>query len=214
MKIIKECYRLFLVKARRLRLGNRNFSIISNNCCGGIISHDLGERFYSPTINLFIRTPDYFLFLEHLEECLSAPVTEGEREGEQYPVGCITLESGETVKLHFMHYKTFAEAESKWRDRCRRVDYDNLFIFMEAGIETTDDIVHRFESLKYANKVIITNKKYDDCPHACWIDIYGDDYNYGKLIKYKPHTLYSKRYLDHFDYIGWLNHRPSRTKAE
>ena len=36
------------------------FSIISSNCVGGVISHDLGLRFESPTVNLFFY-PDSFL---------------------------------------------------------------------------------------------------------------------------------------------------------
>lgn len=36
----------------RLKLCIENFSIISSNCVGGVITHELGKRFLSPTINL------------------------------------------------------------------------------------------------------------------------------------------------------------------
>ena len=101
-----------------------------------------------------------------------------------------------------MHYQTFDEAKEKWRKRAERVNYDNLFIFMEGGLETTDEMVSRFESLPYENKVIITNKEYDsECTH--YLDIYGEDFTWGKLIRYKPHSL--KRFLNDFDYVSWLN---------
>ena len=37
----------------RKRLKNRSFSLVTNNCIGGIISHDMHLRFLSPTVNLF-----------------------------------------------------------------------------------------------------------------------------------------------------------------
>ena len=38
-------------------------SIISNDCLGGMISHDLGLKFMSPTINLYFETAeDYQIF--------------------------------------------------------------------------------------------------------------------------------------------------------
>lgn len=46
--------RIFRNKFDRLRLQNKDFSIISNHCMGGIISHDLGLEFKSPTVNLKI----------------------------------------------------------------------------------------------------------------------------------------------------------------
>ena len=50
LKILTSSY------LRRLRKGvtKNDFSIISNDCCGGIIYHRLGKKFSSPFINLFI----------------------------------------------------------------------------------------------------------------------------------------------------------------
>lgn len=36
------------------RLKNRDFSLLSSNCNGVFILHDLGLRFNSPTVNLWI----------------------------------------------------------------------------------------------------------------------------------------------------------------
>ena len=76
---------------------------------------------------------------------------------------------------------------------------------MEGGRETTDDLVDFFETLPFKNKVLITDKAYPGRPYTKFLDIYGSDWAWGKLIKIKPHTLYSKRYIDDFDYITWLN---------
>lgn len=45
---------------RRSWLANHEVSILSSSCAVGVIYHDLGFRFMSPTINLFMR-PDEFV---------------------------------------------------------------------------------------------------------------------------------------------------------
>lgn len=51
----------------RKRLKNKEISIISTNCIGGVLSHDLGLQFKSPTVNLFFRAEDFIKFCENLE---------------------------------------------------------------------------------------------------------------------------------------------------
>ena len=199
---LKALYHQIFIQMRRLRLKNHNFSIISNNCCGGIIYHDLGEQFCSPTINLAIDVEDFMVFLENYNECLEREIKEVDSE-ESYPVGCITLYDGRSIIINFMHYTSFAEATKKWNERKERIDKNNLFVFFEMGINTSDELVERFERLQFDNKIAITNKSY---PYGdtCFIDIYND-YQWGKLIKYMPRTLHTKQYLNQFDYIRWLN---------
>ena len=51
---IFEIKRNLWIKKLRARLVNRDFTLISNNCCAGIIYSDLGLQFTSPTINLYM----------------------------------------------------------------------------------------------------------------------------------------------------------------
>ncbi len=68
---ISKYYRTFLRRKlnaeNRKRLKNKNFTVLSNNCVGGVILHELGERFNSPTVNLFFKAEDYLKFLENLD---------------------------------------------------------------------------------------------------------------------------------------------------
>lgn len=209
-KVLKYIKHKIIVPINRTRLHNYNFTIISNNCAGGIMYHDLGERFNSPTINLMFHTYDYFTFLENLQEALQSDIVKSD-SAEEYPVGIIKLNDGKEIKINFMHYKTFSEAKNKWKQRAERVNYDNLFIFMEGGIETTDEMVSRFVKLPFENKILITSKDYGfECTK--FIDIYGEDYTWGKLIRYKPNSW--KRYLDNFDYVSWLNLNVSKHRRE
>ncbi len=206
MVLLKNIYKKFLSVLKRLKLKNRNFTIISNNCCGGIIYNSLGERFNSPTINLFIPLEQYLDFLENLELCLNSEIVEIPNPNSQkYPVGQITLPNNKKIDIHFMHYHSFDESIKKWNERKQRIRWNNLFVFMEAGIETTDSITERFEKLPFKNKVIITNKPYPLYDSAYFIDIYDKNYTWGKLISYIPKTFKTKRYIDRFDYISWLN---------
>lgn len=43
----------FVAPGKRRRLHAAPFSLLCNNCTGGMILHDLGLPFNSPTVNLF-----------------------------------------------------------------------------------------------------------------------------------------------------------------
>ena len=43
-------------------LKNKDFTIISHNCVGGVIYHDLGLKFNTPTINLFFMAKDFIKY--------------------------------------------------------------------------------------------------------------------------------------------------------
>ncbi len=51
----------------RARLSNYNLSLISNNCNGCIVLHDLGLQFNSQFVNLYLDADDYIRYLENLD---------------------------------------------------------------------------------------------------------------------------------------------------
>jgi uncharacterized protein (DUF1919 family) len=71
--LYREIMRAPIKRELRARLRNQSPSIIANNCNGGVISHDLGLRFMSPTVNLYFQFPDYIRFLQRLDYYLSLP---------------------------------------------------------------------------------------------------------------------------------------------
>lgn len=71
----------------RERLYNKNFTIFSTNCIGGIIYHNLKLRFLSPTINLWISPKDYIKLLEDPQKYFSnSDMHEIKIENINYPV--------------------------------------------------------------------------------------------------------------------------------
>ena len=100
----------------RCKLKNDNFTIICNNCVGGIIYHNLGKRFLSPTINLSIRGEDYLNFCKNIEYYSKCDMINVSTTEFNYPVGKIVSENSKypNIKIYFMHSNTFKEAKEKF----------------------------------------------------------------------------------------------------
>lgn len=89
-----------------------DFTIISSNCNGGVISSDLGLPFRSPFVNLFIKASDFIRILTdlrgYMEEQLSFVKETDPIYGDiSYPTAYL-----KDVKIYFMHYNTEDEAGS------------------------------------------------------------------------------------------------------
>lgn len=191
------------------KLGNRTPTIITNNCIAGIIYHDLGLRFFSPTINLYMRSEDFLLFLENFDAFLNAPVVEITEESVNFPIGIIRLADTKSIRLYFMHYHSFEEARGKWEERKMRINKDNLYVIFEypALSETREEIektIRRFEAVPFRHKVMLTSEKGANSEYSVVLDVFNDSFYPGKLLGHKS-TLSLKRNLDDFNYIQYLN---------
>lgn len=196
-------YRMLL----RLRLRNVSPSIIANNCTAGIIYHDLGLKFRSPTINLYFETEDYHKFLrslEHYVHCIPEPVAD---DPHPFPVGVLRKEE-EEVKVYFMHYASFEEARDKWVERGARVNLDNLYVLWEypSTLREKDRIWQQFRSLDFKHKRLLTDPVDFSDEEAVPIGIYRENYRPGLIFAYVP-GKYGTRYLNRFDYVRFLNQK-------
>jgi len=187
-------------KRNRLRLTNKSPSIISSNCVGGIICHDLKIPFNSPTVGLCFSDADFIRFVTHLREYLESDLTEVKDSGKEFPVGRLSNDHGE-VDILFMHAADFAEAKEKWVRRSGRVDFDNLFVVWESPSGCSAELMEQFRELEFRNKVILTDEKGE---FSLPLGIYGDGYRSGKILFYE-NRMSTRRYLDRFDYVRFLN---------
>ena len=190
-----------LVRAyNRARLKNRDFTLITNTCIGGILFHELGLRFCSPTINCGIRDHDEFLlFCGNLKHYLSLEIDFVPSKW-KYPVGVLHGEMGD-VTVYFTHYHSEEEARSKWMERRERVNYDNLMVLMD-GDNCYDCHVEEFDNLPVENKVIVTMKDYPQCRSV--FAIRRKDYPQGKLLEYG--LLHGgARWYELWDYVHFFN---------
>lgn len=193
----------------RKRLTNTAPSIICNNCIGGIIYKDLNLRFCSPTVDVLIQAEDFFRFVNDLEYYITCIPEEIFPEGSACPVG--VLRNGEeTVVLRFLHETSFETAKDKWVRRCARVDRSNLYIVFNpygACLRPGSRWYREFKKLKYPKRMIVRmmlffDKEVAACPGAA---LFGRKKT---LINY-PTRFSKKRFLDHFDYVSFLNENHS-----
>lgn len=125
-------------------------SIIANNCWGGTAYHALGMKFCSPFINMFLDDTYYLRLLCKLRHYLNMDL-QFERMGyneilkRNYPVCRL-----DDIELHFNHYVSMEEAERKWVERLKRINWGNLFVMMFTEDKQTVEI---FEHLPYEKKV-------------------------------------------------------------
>ncbi len=189
-----------------LRLQNKNINptIVANNCIAGIIYHNLGLKFASPTINLFFKE-DFVKFAKDFEYYSKCDIVETKIGGVEYPVGRLVPNDDmhDEIIVHFRHYKTFEQAKSKWIERYNRVNYDNIFFIYEFYDDIYDEkLVYEFEEIPY-KKVILTHKKIDGLKNDFVLTCYKENKPVAKVFRYKG--LSGKRYLDEFDYVSFLN---------
>lgn len=184
---------------RRSKLRNRTVSIISSNCNGGYIYHDLGLRFNSPTVNLYFEMSDFMKFLYNLDYYLSLDLTEDLTTKADFPVGKLG-----DIRLWFMHYKSFEEAQKKWNERKLRLDRNNLLIMATDRDGCTDQMVKEFDSLPFSNKIIFTHKEFPNLGSTFYMPEFKDKDEVGILSDFIP-SWRIRRYLDRWNSVAAIN---------
>lgn len=186
----------------RNKLHNENFTILSTNCIGGIIYHNLKLRFLSPTINLWISPKDYIKLLKDPQKYLSnSDMHEIKIENIDYPVGRL-----DDITIYGQHYKDFDELKYKWNERKKRINWDNTFVFMIERDGCTYRDLLDFDKLPYKNKVVFTQKKYKDIK-SCMVlpNSYDEEKkNVNNLLQYKS-SFSILETIDEFDYVRFFN---------
>lgn len=148
---------------KRIGLENRDFSILANNCWGGIVSRDRHLPYNSPTCGTYFFSKDYLRFLSdprkylttELEEVPFAKSAHAEeifaKEGREVLIG--RMGDAEVVLLH---YPTFAEAKEKWDRRKARIRWDNLLVKYSDQNGFAPEDFETFRTLPFRNKLFLT----------------------------------------------------------
>ena len=186
---------------KRMRLKNRDATIISSNCNGEYMYYDMKLRFMSPTINLSFDMNDYVKLLGNLCWYMEQPITPYQDDRFNYPCGMLG-----DIEIRFNHYKTFEEAAAKWEERKQRINWDNLYIIAIDGDNCTEESLHRFDNLPFKHKVIFTHLPRPDIRSAFYLKGFEDQPGVGVALYFKKQFLI-RRYLDDFDYVSFLNQR-------
>ena len=88
-------------RKNKSKLKNKSFSLISGDCLGGIVLHDLHLQFNSPTVNCWMYPKDFIKFVNNLKYYVNKQLIFIYEEGINYPIGCL-----DDIKVYFTHYKS------------------------------------------------------------------------------------------------------------
>lgn len=191
-------------KRRRKRLNNTDFTIISNNCWGGIVYEWFGLKKLSPTVGTFFFAEDYIKFVKNLREYLEAPLSFIAFEDSDYyeslkkmncrrcPVGKI-----KDIEIFFLHYPDEDIARDKWERRVKRVNYENLIVKFSYMNNCTQEHLKEFDATELdAKKVMFVNKP--DLGYKCGRYYRGFE-NEAQIWN---DTFYFNKYIDIIDFIN------------
>ena len=197
---INKIQRIFINRRLKSRLQNHGMTVISANCVGAFILHDLNEPFNSPFVNLYLSPNDFVRYLQNIEFYQRQSLTFIQSE-KPYPVAKLA-----DLKVHFMHYRNSQEAEQKWLAHSARMNLDNLFIMMTdkddaQGIAYED--LAAFDQLPFKNKVVFTRKPYPEFKSAFYIKGFEKQNQVGDLFTFSGWN--GVKYYDQFDYVAWFN---------
>lgn len=215
-KDISVTARKFRNLFERNKVKKEGFTIISNTCIGGVICHDLGKPFLSPTVNIYIRPKDFVKFCMNIKYYMEIPLVEVPYDEEiGYPVAIL-----DDIALYCKHFKDFHEVDDAWNRRKKRINWDNIYIIMTdrdfiPPVSITKIIqsceekdIQKFDSLPFVNKVcIVSNADYVNKYKSCRKLLKGnDDKCVGiitDIIGINGKRMY--QYVKNFDYIQFLN---------
>lgn len=193
-------------RIEQARLKNRNFSILSQNCVGCVMLHDLGQPFNSPTVNLYMRSLDYIVFLENPEVFIGKKLTFVESDM-SYPKGVLYyIDNNEKkyISLYFPHDDNIDKIQNDWLRRSKRMNYNNLFVIATDRDGFTDEILDRFSKLPYEHKILLSSKEYPEYPFVQYYNQYSNMNQVTSMVDIV--NIFGKReYGQGWDYVKWLN---------
>lgn len=189
---------------QRKRLKNKQFTLLTGNCIGGYLYHQLGLAFSSPTVNMMILNQDFKKLILNLEHYLSfVPIT---CVDDRFP-GVPSAKLDDII-LHFTHYNSSEEGIEAWEKRKRRIDIDNLYVII-SDIDLSRKDIEELQSAKVKKIVVMTSKnyKYDCC---LFIPAFKGMAHVGNLL---GKTISGKwKFERYFDFVGWINSEDSKAQ--
>lgn len=166
-------------------------SIISCNCTGGLVMSELNIKFMSPTVNLYMSTPDFIELCENFDEYINSGLIDASMELQyHYPV----LLLGNKLVIHAVHYRNSEDFIWKWNERKKRIHKDKLFLIFVEQNGFMMDMLPRIAALQY-DKVMFAKQKYAGYDFICVIPGFENNEYVGDISSFIGLTgkrLYSR----------------------
>ena len=141
------------------KLQNRNVSLITQNGISQQFYDDMDAVYASPTIGTRFEIEDFVKLIANLEHYLN--VTPVMKWGEQYPEGCL-----EDIKIEFTGFNTCTEALTKWEQRKKSIDLENIVVCAVDDGSFNNEILELWYQCKYPKVLLTSNSKYKNLPNT------------------------------------------------
>lgn len=195
----------YTCNSRRKKLKNKNFTIISNNCWGGMVYESFNLPKQSPTVGLFFMADEYIKFLQSFPDILNEGIEfidpmeskyvdflkQDSRFG-QYPIGKLG-----GIEIEFLHYHSKEEVLEKWKRRCERINLDHLIVKMNDQNLCNVEHIKEFSELPFKNKIFFSAKPYE-IPGTIFIESAKSQ----EFVFASQEPVLFKRYFDVMDTIN------------
>lgn len=183
---------------REVFLKEKKFTIISNNCWGGIVYKYYDLEYLSPTIGVFFFAEDYIKFLKNLKNYLEKELNFIEMHESNYFQELkrqkinedVIIAQIEDIEIIFLHYSTKEEALEKWKRRKERIQWDKLIIKFNDQNLCNYELIKKFDDLEFKNKLCFTSKDYKEIKSSVFLKkYYREKYvlNDTKIKNYKKY---------------------------
>lgn len=179
----------------------QDITILSNTCLGGVIYHELGLRFQSPTINLWMTPADFIKYCARLQHYSACRLRFAECGKCSYPVGIL-----DDITIYFQHYKSEAEALAKWEERTSRINYDNIRCILTERDGCTEADLEAFARLPYPTAALVHTPK-PHIPNTHYIRGFETETELGNLMLFRQGQYLGRKYLDYFDFVSFLKQK-------
>lgn len=202
--------RKLIVTKFRMANKNKDFTLIAQNCIGGVIYADLGLEFKTPTINMFIEDENFVKLCENFAYYMSLepePLTDHYVDPIDNKIVYPKIKIGD-IEVCCLHYKNCEESMKAWNRRSSRVNLDNIYVIANTwNLHDRTDLIERLVKLQY--KTIIFSEK--DYPYKECFKLPGNEWKLDERHIIRPNITDNipgsnyKYFERFFDFVKWLN---------
>ena len=149
-----------------------DFTIVSNNCWGGMVYESYGLKKMSPTVGMFIMPTDFVRLCADLPGHLAQPLEFIEPEESKWASELRNKDNWGTyligrvgdVELHMLHYHDEGTARRKWESRVGRVNYGRILYKLNDQNGATEENLLAFDALPLEHKVVFSAREHPNVP--------------------------------------------------
>lgn len=174
-------------------------TLFCNNCTGSMMLHDLGLRFNSPFVNLWIRPDDFLAICANPEAELAHELVQVESEFD-YPVATLNGK-----RIYLQHYDSFAQAKEIWNRRLERVDFSNINVLFVLRDSYRPETIQAFKNIPQQRKLMLVAQGQEAGEDTLALPNATNSQGGGLQILTDYVGWFGRRYYDEFDFPAWIS---------